>query len=90
MLIFRETEVISGFSSNIGLSFGNWNSVHLSKIGTFYHLENDALDIVQVNEKLIWAHLDNMFLDSSSCTCLSSVFSEIRMKVPELLPQSLM
>ena len=90
MLIFREAEIIGGFPADVGLSFGIGDIVDLSKVRPFDNLEDDALSIVEVDKELIGAHFNNMFLDRDGSTCLSYVFSEMRMKVPELLPQSLM
>ena len=89
MLVLWKAEVVSAFPTNISLSFGQLSHEGLSGIRTLNNLQKHTFHIAEVNQKLIWAHFDDMVLNTKHFTCLSCVFSEILMKVPELLPQSL-
>lgn len=89
MLVLWKAEVVSAFPTNISLSFGQLSHEGLSGIGTLNNLQKHTFHIAEINQKLIGAHFDDMILNTKHFTCLSCVFSEILMKVPELLPQSL-
>lgn len=90
MLILWEADFIGGFAANVGLAlFGGSVGEDFSEVGSFDDFEVEGLDVAEVDEELVGAHFYDVFLGVMMITCLSSVFSEMRMKVPELLPQSL-
>ena len=91
MLILREAEVIGALPANIGLPLRHQGRQIIPRVGPLHNLQKQAFSIIQINQKLIRPHLNDMILriDQKS-TCLNSVFYDILIKVPELLPQSLM
>ena len=62
---------------------------HFTYIWAFDHFQIQTFGVAEVDEELVASHLDDEVLNLGLFTCLSSVFSLILMKVPELLPQSL-
>ena len=89
MLVLWKTKIIGAFPTDIGLSFGELSHKGLPCIGTLNNFQIHTFHITKINQKLIGTHFDDMILNPKYFTCLSCVFSEILMKVPELLPQSL-
>jgi hypothetical protein len=86
VLVFRKTDIVGRLTSDVGLASGKLSCENFSQVRPFDDLKRQTLGISKINQELIGSHLDDVFLTRPMSTCFSYVFSEIRMKVPELLP----
>lgn len=72
VLVVRETDLVGGLPADVGLPLLDCGlGEGLSQVGPLDDLEVEGLGVAEVDEELVGAHFDDVFLPHTSSTYVS-------------------